>query len=110
MPYWFVEDEEKIKQEPLIFKPINRTIKHKFETEIYRRAMIDILFENYKYISEGLIVFKPVKKLYNKKVNPFILSCSTNILNKKNTHLISKYTVWEYALPDVRKSIMKFLA
>ena len=66
MPYSFVEDEEKIKQEPLIYKPIDRTIKQKFETEIYRRAMIDILFEHYKlYISEGLIIPESVKNYTN---------------------------------------------
>ena len=62
MPYSFVEDEEKIKQESLIYKPIDRTIKQKFETEIYRRAMIDILFEHYKlYIFEGLIIPESAK-------------------------------------------------
>jgi len=66
MPYSFVEDDTQIKAEPNIYKPIDRTIKQKFETDIYRRAMIDILFENYKlYISEGLIIPESVKNYTN---------------------------------------------
>jgi len=42
-PYSFIDDEAKIKEEPNIYKPIDRSIKQKFETKEYRRAMIDIL-------------------------------------------------------------------
>ena len=63
LPYSFVEDEEKLKEEPHIYKPIDRTIKNKFESEIYRRGMIEILFEHYKlYISEGLTIPLSVKQ------------------------------------------------
>ena len=66
LPYSFVEDEEKIKAEPLLYKPIDRTIKQKFETEIYRKAMIEILFEYYKlYLLEGLNIPQSVKNYTN---------------------------------------------
>ena len=66
LPYSFVEDEEKVKAEHLLYKPIDRTIKQKFETEIYRKAMIEILFEYYKlYVCEGLIIPASVKKHTN---------------------------------------------
>ena len=65
-PFSFVDDEEKIAQEPNVFKLIDRTIKQKFETDNYRRVMIDILFEYYKlYQSEGLIIPQSVKSFTN---------------------------------------------
>jgi len=65
-PYSFIDDEAKIKEEPNIYKPIDRSIKQKFETKEYRRAMIDILFEHYKlYTSEGLTIPESVKGYTN---------------------------------------------
>ena len=65
-PYSFIDDEAKIKEEPNIYKPIDRSIKQKFETKEYRRAMIDLLFEHYKlYTSEGLIIPESVKGYTN---------------------------------------------
>ena len=66
MPYSFVEDEDRIKEEPLVYKPIDRTIKQKWKTKIYWRSMIDILFEHYKLnILEGLIIPESVKNYTN---------------------------------------------
>ena len=47
-PFTFTSDEKLLKENPAKYKPIDTTLKSKFNSDIYRRAMIDILFEYYQ--------------------------------------------------------------
>lgn len=65
-PYSFTSEQPKIDAEPDTYKPIDITIKRKFETDIYRRAMLDVMFDCYKeYLVEGLVVPHSVKAFTN---------------------------------------------
>ena len=46
-PYNFTDDLAKIKEDPTKFKKKDTTLKQLFKTDEYRRAMIEILLENY---------------------------------------------------------------
>ena len=60
------------------------TIKTKFETEEYRIAMIDIMFDYYKqYIKDGMVIPKSVKNYTNS------YSGTQNIMNWFNATNIS---------------------
>ena len=66
LPYSFVDNKDLIEKEPHIYKPIDRNIKTKFETEEYRRVMIDIMFEYYgKYLKDGLVIPNTVQDYTN---------------------------------------------
>lgn len=65
-PYNFTEDEEKIKNNPSVFKLADNNLKTEFSKPVYRRAFIDMLFEYYKlYLKEGLIIPPSVKAYTN---------------------------------------------
>ena len=46
-PYNFTDDLAKIEEDPTKFKKKDTTLKQLFKTDEYRRAMIEILLENY---------------------------------------------------------------
>ena len=61
-PYSFTDDETKIASEPEIYKRKDNTFKDKFASGVYRRAMFDIMAENYKnYLKDGLKIPEMVK-------------------------------------------------
>ena len=65
-PYSFVNDADLINKEPHIYKPIDTKIKAKFETDEYRKVMVDMMFEYYaKYLTEGLSMPESVKSYTN---------------------------------------------
>lgn len=61
-PYSFTDDVALITENPAVYKLIDRSLKTKFDSELYRRAMIDIMFAYYKkYLTEGLIIPESIK-------------------------------------------------
>lgn len=64
-PYEFTDDTVKL-SDPTKFKKKDESLKERFTTDVYRRALIDILFDYYKkYMEHGLIIPQSVKDYTN---------------------------------------------
>jgi phage/plasmid-associated DNA primase len=61
-PYTFTDDVEKLKSDPEKYKKKDMTLKDKFSTDIYRRALIDILFEEYRNYQQDFTIPESVKR------------------------------------------------
>ena len=64
-PYTFTDDEELLLKEPLKYKVKDISLKSKFSTPLYRTAMINILFKNYKEYKKSFVIPDSVKKYTN---------------------------------------------
>lgn len=61
-PYTFTDDSKLIKSNPNMYKAKDKSLKDKFNTETYKIAFIQMLFEYYKeYLKTGLATPKTVK-------------------------------------------------
>jgi phage/plasmid-associated DNA primase len=68
-PYTFTDDVEKLKSDPEKYKKKDMTLKDMFSTDIYRRASIDILFEEYKNYQADFTIPESVKRYTNTYFN-----------------------------------------
>lgn len=65
-PYTFTDNEQLLNLDPTIYKRIDRTLKEKFNTTLYKNAFIQMLFKSYKnYLLEGLALPESVKQYTN---------------------------------------------
>jgi hypothetical protein len=92
-PYTFINDEIKIASDPNKFKLRNSNIKAKFETDVYRIAGTNILFEWYKKYQQEYIVPPSVRK-YTKSYfstqtieELLLLNCEYNPTKQGNVEL-----------------------
>jgi phage/plasmid-associated DNA primase len=61
-PFSFVSDADLIEQQPEKYKPVDITLKARFEKPSYRKAFIDMLLDYHKiYRSEGIIAPDSIK-------------------------------------------------
>jgi phage/plasmid-associated DNA primase len=60
-PYTYTDDETLLNKDPSKYKLKDVTLKAKFASDLYRIAMINILFKNYKEYKKSFIIPESVK-------------------------------------------------